>query len=185
LTLTFAGCSYDDGWIYNRFDDIEQRILTLEELCGQMNTNIASLQTLVNALQQNDYITSVTPLYAGQDVIGYTISFTQSPSITIYHGRDGKDGLNGTDGKDGQNGVDGKDGYTPSIAVRQDSDGHYYWTLDGEWLLGNDGQKILAEGLPGRDGQDGQNGADGKDGVDGQDGKDGQNGKDGDYAKEA
>ena len=121
LTLTFAGCSYDDDWIHGRFDDLEQRVLTLEELCGRMNTNIASLQTLVNALQQNDFVTAVTPLYAGQDVIGYTINFTKSPSITIYHGKDGKDGANGADGQNGQNGADGKDGkdgkdgYTPSI----------------------------------------------------------------------
>ena len=138
---------FDDVALWNKSMDMESRIVTLEELCEQMNTNITSLQVLVTAMQENDYITSVTPVYQGDMVIGYTISFFKSEPVTIYHG---------------------KDGNTPQIGVKQDTDGHYYWTLDGDWLLGVDGQKILAEGTPGQngsDGKDGQNGADGKDGI--------------------
>lgn len=39
--------------------------------------------------------------------------------------------------------MDGKDGKSPVISISQDSDGKYYWTLDGEWLLVN-GQKVPA-----------------------------------------
>ena len=39
--------------------------------------------------------------------IGYTIYFSKSAPVTIYHG---KDGANGTDGKDGVNGKDGLNG---------------------------------------------------------------------------
>lgn len=129
-----------------------------------MNSNIDALQTIVTALQTNDYVTSVTPVTKDGETVGYTITFTKSDPITIYHG---------TDGKDGANGKDGKDGYTPIIGVKQDADGIYYWTLDGEWLLDENGNKIKAQGT---DGKDGINGTDGKDGVDGADGKDGVDG---------
>lgn len=108
--------------------------------------------------------------------LGYTIIFTKSQPITIYHGEDGKDGQNGTDGKDG---VDGKDGSTPIIGVKQDTDNIYYWTLNGEWLLDANGNKIKAQGTDGKDGQDGADGENGKDGQDGTNGEDGADGKDG------
>ncbi len=169
--LFAVGCQkYNDTPLKNRVGELENRVTALEELCKKMNTNISSLQTIVGALQKNDYVTSVTPVTKNGETIGYTIAFSKSAPITIYHGENGKDGINGADGKDG---VNGKDGHTPVIGVRQDSDGVYYWTLDGEWLLDGAGNKVKAEG------RDGQNGADGKDGVNGSDGKDGENGKDG------
>ena len=178
LATLFCGChdAYDDTLVWDKLNNHEERITALEELCKKMNTNISALQTLVTALQESDTIASITPITEGGEVIGYTITFTKSQPVTIYHG---KDGANGADGKDGANGADGKDGadgYTPVIGVRQDADGIYYWTLDGEWLLDSDGNKIKAEGT---DGKDGINGEDGKDGVNGEDGKDGINGEDG------
>lgn len=169
--LFAVGCQkYNDTPLKNRVGELENRVTALEELCKKMNTNISSLQTIVGALQNNDYVTSVTPVTKNGETIGYTIAFSKSAPITIYHGENGKDGINGADGKDG---VNGKDGHTPVIGVRQDSDGVYYWTLDGEWLLDGAGNKIKAEG------RDGQNGSDGKDGINGSDGKDGQDGKGG------
>ena len=187
ITMIIAGCSesFDDSKIWDKLDDHESRIAKLEELCKQVNTNISSLQTIVNALQNNDYVTGVTPITKNGETVGYTITFSKSQPITIYHGKDGRDGQNGTDGKDG---ADGKDGTTPIIGVKQDTDGIYYWTLNGEWLLDANGNKIKAQGTDGKDGingedgsdgKDGENGKDGKDGVDGSDGQDGQNGQDG------
>ena len=184
IMLFAVSCSesYDDSALVGRVDNLENRVAKLEELCKQMNTNISSLQSLVTALQNNDYVTGVTPITKNGETIGYTITFTKSQPITIYHGEDGKDGQNGTDGKDGVNGTDGQDGHTPIIGVKQDTDGIYYWTLDGDWLLDDAGNKIKAQGTDGKDGtegKDGQDGVDGKDGVDGTDGKDGENGTDG------
>lgn len=148
VAISLASCSqYDDVALWNKTMNINSRLLTLEELCEQMNTNITSLQTVVNALQENDYITSVNPVYNGNEIVGYTISFFKSESITIYHGL---------------NGEKGEDGYTPVIGVKLDVDGIYYWTLDGTWLLDEVGNKIRAEG---RDGQNGQDGANGKYGI--------------------
>lgn len=150
-----SGCSTELDSLNDRLDSLEDRIEVLEELCAQINTNIASLQVLVNAVQGNDYITSVTPIVEGEDTVGYTITFTKSGPVTIYHGRNGEDGQ---DGKDGLNGQDGQDGHTPQIGVAQDTDGLWYWTLDGSWMLDGNGDKIPAQG---RDGTDGADGADG------------------------
>ena len=76
-----------------------------------MNTNISSLQTLVNALQQKDFITTVAPINNDGKEVGYSITFSSGKSITIYHGNDGKDGADGTDGT------------TPQIGVKKDADG--------------------------------------------------------------
>ena len=176
-SLAFSSCQFDDSGIWDKFSKIEesirdheQRISALEELCKQMNTNIEALQTIVAALEKRDYVTNVSEVRSNGEVIGYTISFAYSDTITIYHGKDGK---NGADGKDGAN---GKDGYTPQIGVMKDTDGIYYWTLDGEWLLDAKGNKIKAVGT---DGKDGANGTDGKDGQDGTNGSNGSNGSDG------
>ena len=88
----------------------------------------------------------------------------------------------------GTPGADGQDGYTPVIGVRMDTDGIYYWTLDGEWLLDDQGNKMRVTGENGKDGADGEDGKDGEDGEDGADGapgepgapgEDGADGKDG------
>lgn len=158
LCSTSCSETYDDSALTGRVDDLENRVARLEELCRQMNTNIASLQTLVSALQDHDCITSMTPVESGGSVIGYTIAFSQHAPVTIYHGRNGADG------------VDGKDGAAPVIGVKQDTDGAYYWTLDGEWLTDEAGARIRTQGPDGEDGAPGQDGSDGADGKDGQDG---------------
>ena len=175
MVLSAVGC-YDDAALWDQIMDHESRLVKLEALCNQMNTNIQSLQAIVTALQNNDYVTNVAPIKENGKDIGYTISFSKSGSVTIYHGADGKDGSNGKDG------ADGKDGHTPVIGIRQDSDGVWYWTLDGDWLLNDAGAKIPTTGADGKDGvngTDGKDGEDGKDGADGKDGEDGADGKDG------
>ena len=190
--MLFVGCTqFDDTRIWDAideledlFDDLDNRVEDLEEACEKMNTNIEALQTLVAALQANDTITAIAPIKQGDKIIGYTISFSKSEPITIYHGNDGKDGADGEDGKDGENGADGEDGYTPQIGIAKDSDNVYYWTLDGEWLLDENGNKIKAVGTDGKDGEDGEDGKDGADGEDGKDGEDGTNGTDGQDGKD-
>lgn len=158
--LLLSSCSdYDDVALWNKSLDVDARLSALDELCNQMNTNISSLQTIVNALQDNDYVKSVTPVMQDGKEIGYTITFSKSNPITIYHGKDGSDGA------DGEDGSDGNDGSTPVIGVRQDTDGIYYWTLNGEWLTDALGNKIKAQGTDGSDGSDGVDGDNGKDGI--------------------
>lgn len=135
LALFFTGCQeYDDTEIKGRVDNLESQVTELRLLVEKINSNLTSLVTAVDALNNQDQIVSVEKLPAGN---GYTITFKKSGTITIYNGEKGLDGNNGTDG------LDGKDGKSPVISISQDSDGKYYWTLDGEWLLVN-GQKVPA-----------------------------------------
>lgn len=135
LVLFFTGCQeYDDTEIKGRVDNLESQVTELRLLVEKINSNLTSLVTAVDALNNQDQIVSVEKLPAGN---GYTITFKKSGTITIYNGEKGLDGTNGTDGSDG------KDGKSPVISISQDSDGKYYWTLDGEWLLVN-GQKVPA-----------------------------------------
>lgn len=137
IAATLSSCKYDDDDLWSSVHGLEDRVAKLEELCKQMNTNISSLRTIVEALEENDYVTNVTPLMQNGKEIGYTIVFSKSNPITIYHGKDGQDGGSST---------------TPSIGVKLDTDGIYYWTLNGEWLTDDHGDKIKAEGADGNDG---------------------------------
>ena len=146
LCVTLAGCKddFDDSELRKQIADLDGRLTSLEKLCAQMNTNISSMQTIVNALQQNDYITGVTPITEGSNTIGYTITFAKNKPITIYHGENGS---------------------TPVIGIKKDTDGIYYWTLDGEWLLDASDNKIKAEGTDGESGEAGEEGKPGQNGI--------------------
>ena len=135
--MTFTGC-YDDSDLQTRMDQAEADIAELQQLVKDINTNISSLVTVVDALKNSDQITSVTPLSDGS---GYTITFSKSGTITIYNGKNGVDGTNGTNGANGENGANG---HTPVISVKLDQDGQYYWTVDGEYLTDAEGKKIPA-----------------------------------------
>lgn len=156
LSLGLLGsCKYDDSDLVERVDNLEGRLAKLEEQCKQINANINSLQIIVNALKEANHITSISNLVENGVEIGYKIEFAKRDPIHIYHGKAGADGARG------------EDGYTPLIGVKKDKDGIYYWTLDGNWLTDNDGNKVRAQGL---DGKDGYNGKDGKDGYNGKNG---------------
>ena len=114
--LAAVGCQYDDTNIWNEMEQIKDRIETLEEAVIKTNEDIVALQTIVNALQKNVYVTSVEQSYEG-----YVIKFSDGTSATIANGQDGANGTN-----------------APIISVKQDTDGNYYWTLDGEWLMVDD-----------------------------------------------
>ena len=152
LSLVFLGLAsvacYDDAELRESIEDLDSRVKTLETLCSEMNTNITSLVAVVNAMQKGDYVVSVSPLKEDGVEVGYRIVFKESGVVDLYHGKDGadgedgKDGANGTDGTNGTNGADGKDGHSPVLGTKQAEDGAYYWTVDGEWVLDGEGNKI-------------------------------------------
>ena len=186
MLATLIGCGqYDDSELKSDISDLKSRMAALEKQCKNMNENLTSLQAIVDAIQKQDGIVSVTDLPDGQ---GYSVKFVSGKVIYLYNGKNGTDGV------------------TPKISVREDSDGIYYWTVDGDWLI-VDGKKVRAVGLDGKDGQSGNDGKDGKDAVTpqlkivdgfwyisydngkywtklgkatGENGKDGQDGNDGD-----
>lgn len=141
--------------LHQEIDDMKARFEALSE---EVNTNVEALRTIVEAVENNDYVKEIKPLYEDGKEVGYIITFVKGGNVTIYHGKDGQDG---------QDGASGKDGSTPEIGVRQDVDGIWYWTLDGEWLTDGEGGKVKAVGTDGKDGEDGADGSDGQDGQDG------------------
>ncbi|HCQ72555.1 MAG TPA: hypothetical protein DIT75_04045, partial [Rikenellaceae bacterium] len=120
LLLVSCG-SYDDTELRDKVKDLEDRVAKLE---SAVNTNTQSIQALVEASKGSDAVTGFSEL---TDKSGYVITFASGRSITLYHGKDGRNGS------------------TPAIGVKADTDGVYYWTVDGEWLLSG-GKKVKAEG---------------------------------------
>ena len=166
LLVMLCGCKkYDLTPIWDKLNEHESRISALEELCKRLNTNIESLQSIITALEQNDYVTKVVSIMDGDKEVGYTIHFSKSKAVTIYHGKDGDKGDKGDQGDKGEDGAPGANGGTPNIGVKRDTDGVYYWTLDGEWLLDDSGNKIPASGPKGDSGDKGSDGNNGNDGI--------------------
>lgn len=145
--VCLASCGYNDDDVWNAINSQEERITALENWQKTINENIAALQALVN---ENDYITDVTPIVENGETTGYIISFFKQGSITIY---------NGTKGDKGETGD------TPSIGVTKQEDGKYYWTLNGELLKDAEGNPICASGQDGEDGKDGSDGSNGSSGT--------------------
>ena len=181
-TFLFASCSdeYDDSKLWQNVNDLNDRIAKLEKTVQTMNSEIGSIQSIVNAINERDYIVKIEELADGS---GYSITFAKGNTITIKHGKDGNDGKN-----------------APIIGIDL-YEGIYYWTIttDDEktWLLDHDGNKLKVSGIDGitpilgvdsdgywtidtgngvqrlkdANGEDvkaiGQDGTDGQDGVDG------------------
>ena len=128
LGFALTGCRQK---IWDELEDLDNRVTALEEAVKKITQDIAAMQSIVNALQNNVYVTDVITTSDG-----YTIQFSDGTSAVISNGQDGVN--------------------APVISVKQDADGYYYWTLDGEWLI-VDGKKVRANGKDGVNGQNGIN----------------------------
>lgn len=126
LSLSMNSCMKSDiDDIRKELQEHEKRLTLLEAWQTETNTNIQALQTL---LSTTDYITEVTPVMKNGVEVGFTISFLNTPSITIYHGTNGD---------------------TPQISVTQCEDDNWYWTLNGELLTDAQDNPIKANGIDG------------------------------------
>ena len=105
------------------FDELRQEV-------KRLNINLASLSRIVSALQDYDYLVSTTPFVEEGVPVGWLLNFSKSGLVVIYSGSGGA---------------------APQVGVRRDTDGVYYWTLGGEWLLDDSGRKVRAEGSKGAD----------------------------------
>ena len=132
LTTPTSCTDYQD-----EIDALDVRVTYLESLVKDVNSDLAALKTITDALKNADYITNVSQNPAGD----WVINFYKHGPIVIHNGQDAS---------------------MPNIAVEQDpTDGNYYWKLNGDWLMGPDGQRVKANGKDGKDGTDGANGKDG------------------------
>lgn len=128
MIISAVSCKYDDSELWNRVNDLDDRLTSIEGQLNKMNSNINSISTIVNALEGNVYVTEVT-----KTADGYIIEFSDGTTATI------------ADGEDGNAGKD-----APVIGIDKDTDGNYYWTqtIDGQqtWLTDEYGNKIPVTG---------------------------------------
>lgn len=125
--LLLAGCEQIDE-INARLDEHEGRIAALEEKVAKLTEDVAAVKALLSGK------------YFVQDVV--TLADDAGYKLVLV------DGSGNVTEKMVYNGEDGEDGDTPMIGIRQDTDGNYYWTLNGSWLLSG-GQKVRANGEDG------------------------------------
>lgn len=121
LLLLTTSCQHDEIW--EKLWEHEQRIEELERQCRQLNANVDAIQKILTALQEHDYVTEVMKIMEDGVEVGYSITFAKGGTITIYHGTNGS---------------------TPTIGVKMDEDGSYYWTYGDEWITDDEGNKIPA-----------------------------------------
>ncbi len=135
LALLFSGCTRE---LETRLSDVETRLAKVEDQVKELNSQVSLIQNLINGKY---FIQSAAELPDGS---GYKLVLVDKDGNSLE-----KTVLNGKDG------ADGEDGVSPTVGVKKDTDGNYYWTLNGEWLLVG-GEKVRANGVDGTDGKDGK-----------------------------
>lgn len=125
-TLILSGCN---NALESEIEALRNRVKALEELCITMNSDISSLKTIVEALENNDQISNILPISENGEITGYNIVFSSGTTITLNNGTDGK---------------------KPVIGIQQ-YNSNYYWTIkmgdaDPEWMINSFGIKIRATG---------------------------------------
>lgn len=125
-----VGCTQE---LESRLSDVESRLAKVEDQVKELNSQVSLIQHLLNGKY---FVQSAEALSDGS---GYKLVLVDRDGNMLE--------------KTVLNGKTGKDGVSPVVSVKQDIDGNYYWTLNGEWLL-VDGKKVRANGTDGKDGAD-------------------------------
>ena len=125
-----VGCTQE---LESRLSDVESRLAKVEDQVKELNSQVSLIQQLLNGKY---FVQSAEALSDGS---GYKLVLVDRDGNMLE--------------KTVLNGKTGKDGVSPVVSVKQDIDGNYYWTLNGEWLL-VDGKKVRANGADGKDGAD-------------------------------
>ncbi len=118
---------YDDAALQDSINSLDKRVRDLEAWQRNAESNISTLFRLVDGLEKKVTVSSVKANAEG----GYDILFSDGTKVSIK---------------------DGAPGSTPVIGVKKDSDGVYYWTLNGTWLLNDSGEKMRVTGRDGAPG---------------------------------
>lgn len=87
MLATLIGCGqYDDSERKSDINDLKSRMAALEKLCKNIIENLTSHQAIVDAIQKQDGIVSVTELPEGKR---YSVLFTSGKVIYLYYGTNG------------------------------------------------------------------------------------------------
>lgn len=136
--FALSGCQNGIDELAGRVDELEGRVTVLEQLCGDLNTNITAIQAFVAATENNLFIEKVT-----ETSNGITITFTNGKTYTLNNGEKGNKGDKGEQGEQGEQGLQGA---TPLVSIAFSAEDGYYWTVNGEPVI-IDGKKVSALGV--------------------------------------
>ncbi len=133
LILGFTGCS--QYALQEDLEALQQEVAELKAMVEDLNGDVAALNTFMSAYNGCKMVTHVV-----ETSYGWTIYFNDDTYCDLRHGKDGDKGETGDKGDKGD---------APVIGVKQDADGVWYWTLNGEFLL-MDGKKVPTTGEDGK-----------------------------------
>ena len=85
--LSAVSCANLDE-VWEELREHEERIERLETECRRLSSNIEAVQTVLEAIQKNDYATAVTKIMEDGVEVGYSITFAQSGTIEVYNRND-------------------------------------------------------------------------------------------------
>ncbi len=111
MTFIMISCESDDDTF---------PIIT-ELQCTNANENAQALQKLLFSLSEENYVSGVSDIQKGSDIIGYAITLKDGSFVKLY-----------------------KEVSSPLISIKQDDNSVFYWTFSGEWLRDDSGNRIVA-----------------------------------------
>jgi outer membrane murein-binding lipoprotein Lpp len=127
--LLLGGCHED---IERRINALKEDVSTIEQRLNTLNEGIRNLSSLVEALEQNEHITSIKPWTIGT-WSGYYVTFTSGTVLTL------------------RNGIDG---VSPIVGVNyNEAYNAYYWTIQMgpsgtvNWMTNSTGQRVRATSI--------------------------------------
>lgn len=132
LLVMLCGCT---GMVQEELAETHAKLAALQEQVALANESLNALEAILSKL---DATHTIDPVSLKETEDGYEVSFMDGKKIFIPYGKDGSDGRT-----------------LIPVGVKLDEDGLYYWTVDGEWLLDADGNKMRAGATDGADGADG------------------------------
>lgn len=128
--LILAGCAkeYDDTAIKEKVESLSQKVDKLQAAVDKLTGDVSALAEAIEAAKSGDSISKVEEIKEGGVVTGYTITFVSGKTISLFNGKDGKDGQ------------------SPVIGTKEDG-GVLYWTVNGEYLISG-GKKVPVNVVP-------------------------------------
>ena len=129
IPLLLSGCT---DMAKTELDETHAKLKALQELAASVNNDLTTLNEIIAILDDSH---TIDPASLVQTDDGYEVSFRDGKKIYLHFG------------------VDGVDGETLiPIGVKNDEDGLYYWTVNGDFLRNADSTLMRAGATDGKNG---------------------------------
>ncbi|MBQ5401770.1 MAG: hypothetical protein IIU16_02535, partial [Bacteroidales bacterium] len=111
-TMAVTSCSDPSASL----EQLKQQIDSLAEQGRDLGSDAESLGKLIEAVQRQDALVSFEPLAENGRIVGFKAVFKEAGEVTVYN-------------------------RNSAVQVGEDGD-KYYWMSGGEWLTGEDGNRV-------------------------------------------